>query len=606
MSTFKILSESTHALERPGMYIGSTTIEDQEHISFGGTQNSFQVVPGLLKIIEEIIQNSVDEAIRTEFEFATNIVVSIDVDLGMVHVVDDGRGIPVVEHEDGWQPVLCWTRARAGTSFEAERNTIGANGVGSFLTTVFSKKFIGISDDGNKRLNLEAIDNMSKVEFEVEPSKKRGTWVQFWPDLSRFGLEKITDDHVNMIEDRLKHLSICYPKINFSFNGEVISIPRKSIANLYSEHAVSSSNESSFFVVAPLPEKADGFKSVSYVNGIFLKNGGNHVNWFMERLCEAMRPLIKKKWKIDVTPSGIQTKILFASYVSGFPNLKFDSQAKERLTNTPKEVSDFLKVDTSEFEKLAKKVIDTHELINPIVEAILFKKKMEEAREAAKLAKQKKPRFANHIEAQGKDPSKKTIFICEGMSAMGPIISVRNAETTGAYALRGKVMNTLDKSAVQILKNKEYRELCVILGLEPNKSAQETSYGTIALLTDADPDGASIYNGLLAFFSNWPELFERGQLCRVMSPLYICRKGKEQKVFYTNEEYNEAKLGSSWEVDYIKGLGSLEEVDYDEVINKPRLVRLAPLNEKDMKYMEIAFGESAELRKEWLLGDNNA
>lgn len=606
MSEFKILSEGMHALERPGMYIGSTTIETQEHISFAGTQGSFEVVPGLLKIIEEIIQNSVDEAIRTDFKFAKNINVKIDQDLGMVFVQDDGRGIPVVQLEDGWQPVLCWTRARAGTSFGAERNTIGANGVGSFLTTVFSKFFCGISDDGKKRLVLESKENMSSIDVKVSKSDVQGTSVQFFPDLPRFGLTEISNDHVNMIKDRLKHLSICYPKIKFTLNSEVLSIPRKNIPGLYSQHAVSIPLENSLFVIAPLPKEADGFKSVSYVNGIFLKNGGNHVNWFMERMCEAMRPLIKKKWKIDVTPSGIQTKLLFASYVSGFPNLKFDSQAKERLTNTPKEVSEFLKIDAEAFEKLSKKIIETPEIINPIVEAILFKKKMEEAREAAKLAKQKKPRFANHIEAQSKVATEKTLFLCEGLSAMGPIIQVRNAMTTGAYALRGKVMNSLDKSAVQILKNKEYREVCIILGIEPGKKTQETSYGTIALLTDADPDGASIYNGLLAFFSNWPELFERGMLCRVMSPLYICRKGKQKKIFYTNEEYNAAKLDSSWEIDYIKGLGSLEEADYDEVINKPRLIKLAPLDERDMKYMEIAFGDDAAPRKDWLLGEFNA
>ena len=149
---FKILDDREHILQRPSMYVGSISTEEQidfnlidEKISY----HTVNVVPGLLKIINEIIDNSVDEAIKTKFEYANEI--SIDIDSTQVTVQDNGRGIPVVKHPEGYQPYLCWGRAKAGSNFNDDKNhtQIGMNGVGSFLTAVYSKQFIGETSDGS-------------------------------------------------------------------------------------------------------------------------------------------------------------------------------------------------------------------------------------------------------------------------------------------------------------------------------------------------------------------------------------------------------------------------------------------------------------------------
>jgi len=118
---------------------------------------------------------------------------------------------------------------------------------------------------------------------------------------------------------------------------------------------------------------------------------------------------------------------------------------------------------------------------------------------------------------------------------------------------------------------------------------------------DADPDGDAIFCSLLSFFSAWPDLFKQSRIYRVRSPLYVCQKKGKKKLFYTYEEFQKAKLDSSWEVNYIKGLGSLDQEDYAEVINNPVLVKVSALDDQDINMIDIAFGDSSDERKKWML-----
>lgn len=194
-------------------------------------------------------------------------------------------------------------------------------------------------------------------------------------------------------------------------------------------------------------------------------------------------------------------------------------------------------------------------------------------------------------------------------SASGMGLSVRDPKYHGFYSLRGKVLNTHDMSAYDILKNKELSELVAIIGLDltnPRLIDEEgnsiLNYGRIAVLTDADQDGSSIFCLLLMFFSRWPELFSEGRLCRVNTPLYIARKkGKPDQYFYTSEEY-EAEWNKlvGYEVSYLKGLGSLDGDGYKEaVITNPRFVAITL---DDINKLNMAFGDSADARKEWMIG----
>lgn len=605
MTDFKVLDDREHVLLRSGMYIGSTSLEEV----LGVVDFKYQakmIVPGLIKCIEEGLQNSLDEFTRTQGKFADKIDITIDeCDDLSISIQDNGRGIPVDKIGESYRPVLAWTTLRAGSNFDdSTRIGAGQNGVGISLVNIFSKEFIGETDDGVKFMQLCCKNNMSDISFDIHKTKnKRGTLVKFRPDLKRFGLESFSSDHVDIIRDRLCNLSIIYPDISFTLNGEKIKFSSlKNVATKFHSKSIYSETESCRLIICPSGQDQE-FRCISYVNGIYIKNGGTHIDYLVGSIIQEMRPMIKKKWKIEVTPNSIKQHLLIGCWSSGFKNIKFDSQTKECIKNSNQEVqSHFNDID---FKKIAKQIIDCPEIIMPIIEAILWKKEQEEKREAAKLAKQaKKIQVVNHIEAQSKDPKEKTIFICEGQSAQGPIIAVRDAMRVGSYALRGKVMNTYGMKPTEILKNKEYFELCAVLGLEFGKSIDDLSYHKIAILTDQDPDGDSIYAGLLTFFSAWPDLFKNGHIYRAKSPLYVCRKGKSTKIFYTTEEYTEAKLGTSWEVNYIKGLGSLDQDDYSTVINSPTLVQISEIDALDSLKLNMAFGDDSNLRKDWMLNVN--
>lgn len=469
MNDFKILSERDHIRARPAMYVGAVTPTEVSGIINFKYQKKV-VVPALLKIINEIIDNSVDEFIRTHGKHANKISVSIEsegVDGWRVTVEDNGRGIPVQEHDGIYQAELAWTRARAGSNFSDDgRTTIGMNGVGSFATNCFSTLFDGRSSDGKKSVNVMCRDGCSIVTTTVTTSSKAGTRVSFMPDLGAFGILEISTDHLEVIEDRLTNLAICYPGISFTFNGKKLSVKNHAqLAKSFHENAIhfESDNESAIIVIAPSGSDEE-FRHLTYVNGLDIKNGGTHVDYIVNSISAELIPAIKRKWKIEVLPNQIKQHLLLAMWVHGFPNPKFDSQSKERLTNTPGEVKAHIPFDAA---KIAKRIIATDDIIKPMVEAILHKKELADRRAAAAAMKKvQKKKIANHLQATDPDPRNRTLFITEGLSAIGSLITVRNPKLHGGYALRGKVMNTYGMKDVDILKNKELSELIAVLGLD--------------------------------------------------------------------------------------------------------------------------------------------
>ena len=464
---FKVLTDREHVILRTGMYAGSITCELQSGVCNYEYQTK-SVVPALIKIIEEIFQNSLDEHVRTKGLFATNISINIEETLEgtEICVSDDGRGIPIEKLNGTYRPVLAWTSLRAGTNFDdSMRSGSGANGVGSVLTAILSKSFIGQTCDGKNQITVMCSDNMSNIDYKLSTSTNRGTRVNFIPDLARFGLTEFTQDHVDVLQDRINNLAIMYPKIQFTFNGERVMFRNvKHVAKRFHANAVAYEQPNISFVFAPSGEEEE-YRCLSYVNGIYIKNGGSHVDYVMNKVIESLRVHIKRKFKIEVLPNGIRQHLLFASWVSGFPALRFDSQSKERVTNSVGEVASVFK--DIDFDKISKQILDTPEIIDPCVAAILYKKEMAEKLALAK--KQKavaKTRIVNHIAATDPDPENRMLLLCEGASAIGSLINVRNPKTTGGYPLRGKPLNVRGMKPMAILKNTEMFELLSIIGLE--------------------------------------------------------------------------------------------------------------------------------------------
>jgi DNA topoisomerase-2 len=278
-------------------------------------------------------------------------------------------------------------------------------------------------------------------------------------------------------------------------------------------------------------------------------------------------------------------------------NCKFDSQTKERITNTIAEVSAHL--NGIDFDKISRQILNTPEIIDPMIAAILFKQELADKKLMDSKKKQlSKVRIVDHIVATDPNPENRMLLICEGDSAIGSLIEVRNPKTTGGYPIRGKLKNVRDMKPVDIMHNVEIAELLSVIGLELGKPAIDLNYGKICTFSDMDLDGEHIFALLLNLYSLWPELFEQRRIYRMLSPLYYCTKGKDVKIFYTKEEFDEANT-KGWEVKYFKGLGSMPLEVYSECVNNPRLELVIA---DDFEKLEMAFGSDADKRKKWMTG----
>ena len=599
---FKVLTDREHILLRTGVYAGSVVEEPISGI-IDYQYRSKMIVPALIKCIEEIVQNSIDEHIRTKGEFSTDISLSFEstIDGTQITVVDNGRGIPVEQIGNSYRPVLAWTQLRAGSNFDDSKGriTAGTNGMGSSIVNVLSKQFIGTSCDGKKKIVVSSYDNMSSIDFVISKTSNRGVSVQFIPDLERFGLTSFTQDHIDVITDRVHNLAIQYPNITFSINKEKIKFKNiKQVAKLFHPDAISVEDNSVAIVIAPSGDDEE-FRCLSYVNGIYIKNGGSHIDFVVDRIIAILRESVKRKYKVDVLPNQIRQHLLIASWINDFPNLKFDSQSKERITNSQSEVSVVLgKID---FEKISRQILATPTIIDPMIAAILFKKELADKLALAKKQKSAaKLRVVNHIAATDTIVENKRLFLVEGLSALGPHIAVRNPKTDGAYPLKGKVMNVRGMKPVDIMQNKEIFELLSILGLELNKPATNLNYGKIIIFSDLDTDGNHIFGLLLNLFSNWPELFDEKRIYRCLAPLYYCTKGKDVKSFYTKEEFDKFN-SKGWDVQFFKGLGSMPKEVYKECLHHSHLEEISA-NSADYDKLEMFFGNDASLRKTWMVG----
>jgi DNA topoisomerase-2 len=205
------------------MYIGAVDITSKDVFILENDKFYFKTIsynPGFLKIFDEILDNSIDEAIRTNFEFANTI--SIYYNDEMFTIEDNGRGVPQSLIDGVPQAVIAFTEARAGSNFNesTKANGIGTNGIGSFLTNVYSKYFNVETCDGKNKLTLTSINNAESFTYNIKSTTKKGTSVSFKPDLEKFKMQGVDDIYFDLIKNRCLHLAQCFPEIKFKLEIE--------------------------------------------------------------------------------------------------------------------------------------------------------------------------------------------------------------------------------------------------------------------------------------------------------------------------------------------------------------------------------------------------
>jgi DNA gyrase/topoisomerase IV subunit B len=589
------------------MYLGSTSMEEVEQFLFG-KWTKVRYTPALFKMVNEILDNSIDEHIRTAGKFANKIDVSIDDN--SVTVTDNGRGIPQeeVQTPEGdtiLRPVAAWTRVNAGTSFEDQRTSIGANGVGSAATNFMSSSFTGTTWSNGNCLHVTCKDGAAEIKTKTTKKAGNGTSVTFTPYFFLFESDSFEgQDIADLIEDRLMGLQMAFPSITFSFNGKKISVKNiKQYAEMFVGEGASVIAEKSDNLTFFFTSSEDGFRSNSFINGVNTRLGGTYVDFIVNAVADELLVMIKKKHKVEITKSVLKNGLTFVLFAREFVNPKYDSQTKERLTNSVAEVKKHFDGESiKDFKAIAKKIFAADDIIEPIIAAQLEKKNAEDRRNAIVAQKKlKKVKVAKHIAANKSEQG--TLFLMEGLSALGFFLKVRNTDFAGAYPLRGVVMNTWDMKPADVLKNKELSELVAILGLDINDpdSVDTMNYKNIATLCDADNDGAGHIAPLIVafFYRFWPKLLEEGRLGITRSPIMISTNGKDEKWFFS---YNEAKkfkeIAKGYSHRYLKGLGSLTEEEYNRIVNNPVLDVIYP---DDPTMFEMMFGSKSEMRKEFMM-----
>jgi DNA topoisomerase-2 len=601
---YEMLDEIQHVLKRPGMYIGST----KPHQSSEWLQNTegrfekreVEYNPGFLKLFDEIVSNSVDESKRSTH--LNQIHVTLNQKTGEISVWDNG-GIPVIVHDvQGiYIPEMIFSNLRAGSNFNDDESRIvaGTNGVGASLTNIFSTRFQIKTCDGKNEFHQTYTKNMSERSTpKIKPSDKNYTEISYIADFSRFGMSSIDDMHIQMIRKRLIDIAACNPHLKVQFNNEKFRYRSfKEYADLYVTGSFYEKSENWEIVVAP---SNSGYQTISYVNSIETKDGGTHINSIQGQIVDRLRMMIYKKHKVDIKPNDIRNHMMLFVNCT-IINPAFSSQTKEKLITEPKDFGSAHEIS----DRLIKQLFSS-ELVASILDWIERKKMAEERAELRKLNKNlSTAKILKLIDAKARDKRENcTLGIFEGMSALSAVRKFRDAQTFGAFPLKGKFLNVSEMKNTEIIKSEEVVNLMGSLGLRLGEDPENLRYGRILIYTDADPDGDAIAALLLNFFGRyWPELFDQGKIFRVLTPLVVAKRGKEVLSFYTKDEYQdwESKtVTKHWDVEYKKGLAALEDDEYQEIISNPRAIQL----NRDSMYKESLhtwFGGNSELRKQKLL-----
>jgi DNA topoisomerase-2 len=589
------------------MYIGSIKPHtSKKYILVDGKMCPLELTynPGLLKIFDEIITNSVDEHKREGSKLDTIKVAIRD---GKFEVWDNG-GIPVVKHkeEDQWIPEMIFSNLKAGSNFDdtEDRTWAGTNGVGSSLTNIFSKEFtISTCDGKNSFLQVFSNNMRDKTNPTIKRNKNNHTCITFKPDYEKFGLEKLDDANAELIKKRVYDIAGCNPTLKIYINDELINVKSfEDYIKFYREDYFFETNKEKTWCLG-IAHSQEGFQQISFANTTETYDGGNHVDYIMNQVIVQLREYFQKKHKVDIKPSELKNHIgIFLC--STVINPSFSSQTKEKLITEIKDFGYTFEVS----EKLIKSILKS-EIVNSVLDWIQQKKSADENKLARELNKNlSKIKVEKLIDAKGKDRWKCSLALFEGDSASSAFRKYRDPQTQGAFSLRGKFINAMEITNQKLVGNNEVVNLMGALGLKLGQKVVPGTlrYGRILLYCDADHDGSSIVGLLLNFlYKYWPELFENPMVYKAETPIVVVKNHKSKKKisFYVQEDYNnwlETATTKDWDIEYKKGLGALVDDEYKEIINNPRLTQITS-DEFSKKYLNIWFGKDSDLRKTELL-----
>jgi topoisomerase IV subunit B len=613
-SAIEVLTGLEPVRRRPGMY---TDTSRPNHLA------------------QEVIDNAVDEAIAG---YCKRIDVVLHKD-GSLSVSDDGRGMPVDKHKgekvSGVEVIL--TRLHAGGKFSGKNYTFsgGLHGVGVSVVNALSSKLEVLVRRDGKEHKMGFADGQKSSELRVVgkvPAKQTGSTVRFWPNPKFF-------DSPKFAVARLKHLmrakAVLCPGLKITFVDET---DKKNNEEWYYEDGLKDYLLVTLDDVERVPEEPflGHFKGSeeevdwaitwvledieplmeSYVNLIPTVQDGTHVNGFRTGLADALREFCEFR---NLLPRGIKLapEDIWGStaYVLSFKmrDPQFSGQTKERLTS--RDAAAFVGgVAKDAFSIwLGQHVADGERIAQIAIEAATARLK------AAKKVERKKitsgPALPGKLaDCTSTDPARTELFLVEGDSAGGSAKQARDREFQAIMPLRGKILNTWEVDASQVLSSQEVHDIAVALGVDPGvDKIDDLRYGKVCILADADSDGAHIATLLCALFvKHFKAVVAAGHVYVSMPPLFRIDVG--QDVYYaldeaekkgTLERIKAERPNAKVSITRFKGLGEMNPLQLRETVMDPNTRRLVQLEIKSgdttNKIMDMLLAKKrAADRKEWL------
>lgn len=617
-SNIQVLKGLEAVRKRPGMYIGSVSVN------------------GLHHLVYEVVDNSIDEALAG---FCDKIDVVINLD-NTITVIDNGRGIPTdIHEEEGISALeLVLTKLHSGGKFNKGTYKVsgGLHGVGiSVVNALSSFLEVYVNRDGKIfRQTFSKGIPTSKVEV-VGESSITGTKVTFLADSEIF---ETLDYNFDVLEKRLKELAFLNDKIYITIEDKRAGKEKSS--KFYFEGGIKSfvdylTNDSKAFQSESY--YIDGFINdvivnvglkwtesysdniLSFVNNINTREGGTHVMGFRSGLTKAMNEAFKnsKISKKDIPNlTGDDFKEGLTAVISvKVPEPQFEGQTKSKLGN-------------SEIKKIVEIIVYEHllEIINskPLEIDIILEKAIRaaRAREAARKAREserKKNAFESLAlpgklaDCASKNPSEREIYIVEGDSAGGSAKMGRNRFFQAILPLWGKMLNVEKTREDKVITNDKLIPIIASLGAGVGKTFDITKlrYHKVIIMADADVDGSHIRTLLLAFFFRYMrDLIENGYIYIAMPPLYKMKY--DNRIYYFYDEKEKEKFLDSIEtknrnnifLQRYKGLGEMNptqlwETTMDPARRKMRLINIDDAIEAEKIFVTL-MGDLVEPRKEFI------
>ncbi len=590
-SKIKTLSSLEHIRLRTGMYIGR--IGDGSHYD-----------DGCYILLKEVIDNAIDEYIM-----GYGKEVQITIDGTHVTVRDFGRGIPLGKVID------CVSKINTGAKYNDDvfQFSVGLNGVGTKAVNALSKEFFvrshreGAFAEASFKLGKLKGDKTGKASGEAD-----GTLIRFEPDPEIF---KKIEFRPEMVEKRLRHYSYLNTGLKLIYNGQTFQ-SRRGLMDLVLEDLQADQSEP---IYAPLHYASKtlefcfthsnsryGESFYSFVNGQYTSDGGTHLSAFREGLLKAVNEYAKGKYEGDDV-----RECMVGAVAIRLKDPVFESQTKNKLGNTEirsdlvnqvrEELLHFFNRNKDVAEKLIAKVEDTQQLRKELQEV----KKL--ARERAKAITIRIPQLKDckvHFDkAKGKGRGS-MVFITEGQSAAGSIVSCRDVNTQAIFTLKGKPLNVWDLKRDIVYKNDEMYNLMRSLDIEDN--LEGLRYDKVILATDADVDGLHIRNLLITyFFRFFEQLVHDGHLFVLETPLFRVRNKEKTVYCYSEAERDQAAkpMGKSCEITRFKGLGEISPAEFKQFIgDNMRLSKVEHAPKLDVQnILGFYMGKNTPERKDYIM-----